>query len=425
MNNIVARRNEIYRTGARNGTGEGMYVGCNNATCLVSDSVIENNWIHDTLPGTTQGDGIEVKIGSHSNTIRDNVIYNRPYPGIFVYGTLANRSNLVEGNVIWNCLEGIYAVSDAIVRNNIILDSASGLSLYPHAQVPALKNVTAVNNTLYGNRAGVRVRWGGTNMILANNAIYSPGANAIDSGGAISTSAIVRSNYIEGTSTAPIDNARFFNGGSSSAVFTHPATRNFWPPANAILLGKGAATLAPAIDFNGSKRIAPLDVGAYQRNGLASNPGWAIMTGFKVPLVPGTGVGETILDNLGVGVRDGTRSFMGQWCLSGAANKYGASSLYSCGSGTDTYRWTPSISTAGFYDVYVWWSSNANRSTNVPVTVKHAAGTSVKYYNERTTGGQWMLHGRYSLAVGTASYAEVSDVNGQAGADAIKFLRVQ
>jgi len=95
MNNIVARHNEIYLTGRLNGTGEGMYVGCNNATCIVSDSLIENNWIHDVLPGTTQGDGIEVKVGSHSNVIRDNVIYNRTYPCIFVYGTLGNSPTTI------------------------------------------------------------------------------------------------------------------------------------------------------------------------------------------------------------------------------------------------------------------------------------------------------------------------------------------
>jgi Right handed beta helix region len=425
MNNIVARRNEIYRTGARNGTGEGMYVGCNNATCLVSDSLIENNWIHDVLPGTTQGDGIEIKVGSHSNIIRDNVIYNRPYPCIFVYGTLANRANLVEGNMVWNCLEGIYAVSDAIIRNNIILDSTLGLSLYPHAQVPVLKNITAVNNTLYGNRTGVQIRWGGTNMVLANNAIYSPGATAINGGSGISASAIVRNNYIEGTSTAPIDNARFFNGGSSITAFTNAATRNFWPTANSILLGKSDPALAPVIDFNASTRVAPHDVGAYQRNGLASNPGWAITTGFKAPLPPGGGAGEKILDNLGVGASDAMRSFTGQWCLSGSTNKFGANSLYSCGAATDTYRWTPSIATAGFYDVYVWWSTHANRSTSVPISVTHAAGTSVKNYNQRIGGGQWVLHGRYSFPVGTSDYAEVSDSNGQAAADAIKFVRVQ
>src|SRR5918996_1596635 len=85
MDHITVRRNHIYNTGRDGGTGEGMYIGCNNATCIVRDSVIENNWIHDVLPGTTQGDGVEVKLGSHSNIIRDNVIYNRPYPGILVY----------------------------------------------------------------------------------------------------------------------------------------------------------------------------------------------------------------------------------------------------------------------------------------------------------------------------------------------------
>ena len=427
MNNIVARRNEIYRTGARNGSGEGMYVGCNNATCLVSDSLIENNWIHDSLPGTTQGDGIEIKVGSHSNIIRDNVIYNRTYPCIFVYGTLANRANVVEGNVMWNCLEGIYAVSDAIVRNNIIINSTLGLSLYPHAQVPVLKNITAVNNTLIGNRTGVQIRWGGVNMVLVNNAIYSPGATAINGGGGISTGAIVRNNYVEGASTIVIDNSRFFNGGTSASTFIDTSTRNFWPTATSILLGKADPAFPPATDFNGSTRVATFDVGAYQRNSLDSNPGWAITTGFKSPLPPGPPPvsGETILDNLGVGARDATRSFTGQWCLSESASKFRSSSLYSCGSAVDTYRWTPSISTSGFYDVYVWWSTHVNRSTNVPVTVKHAAGTSVKNYNERISGGQWVLHGRYSFIVSTGNYAEVSDINGQAAADAIKFVRVQ
>ena len=241
----------------------------------------------------------------------------------------------------------------------------------------------------------------------------------------ISASAIVRNNYIEGTSTAAIDNVRFFNGGSSPTVFTNAATRNFWPTANSILLGKADAALAPSLDFNGSKRTAPFDIGAYQRNGLASNPGWAITTSFKSPMAPGAGPGETILDNLGVGAIDATRSFTGQWCLSESTNKYGANSLYSCGNATDTYRWTPSISSAGFYDVYVWWSTHANRSTNVPVSVRHAAGTSLKNYNQRTAGGQWVLHGRYSFVVGTGGYVEVSDINGRAAADAIRFLRVQ
>ncbi|MFM9881862.1 MAG: nitrous oxide reductase family maturation protein NosD [Burkholderiales bacterium] len=283
MDRITVRRNHIHRTGIGGGTGEGMYVGCNDATCVVSNALIEGNWIHDALPGTTQGDGIEVKVGSHSNVIRGNVIYNMPYPGIFVYGTNLNTINIVEENVIWNCLEGIYAVADAIVRNNIILSSARGLSLYGHVQVGQMKNVTVVNNTLYDNGIGVDVRWGSntTNMVLANNAVYSPGKTAINSASGINAGATVRANYIEGATDIATDNLRFFVGGSATSAFVNPAAREFWPPTGSPLIGMGVANLAAPADFNQSARAAAIDVGAYESDGKTANPGWKIVAGFK------------------------------------------------------------------------------------------------------------------------------------------------
>jgi hyaluronate lyase len=58
----------------------------------------------------------------------------------------------------------------------------------------------------------------------------------------------------------------------------------------------------------------------------------------------------------------------------------------------------------------------------VPITVKHAGGTNTKTYDQRTGGGVWVLHGTYSFNAGTAGYVQVSDVNGQACADAVKFV---
>ena len=57
---------------------------------------------------------------------------------------------------------------------------------------------------------------------------------------------------------------------------------------------------------------------------------------------------EFILDNAALGVQDtaGGRTFTGKWCTSIATNKFGANSFYSCGSGSDTYRWTPKITVA-------------------------------------------------------------------------------
>ena len=135
---------------------------------------------------------------------------------------------------------------------------------------------------------------------------------------------------------------------------------------------------------------------------------------------------EIILDNAALGVNDaaGGRAFTGTWCLSEAANKYGGDSLYSCGSGAESYRWTPNITDAQAYDVYVWWSTHPNRSTSAPISVTHSAGTATKNFNQQTGGGQWVLHGRYSFAVGKTGYVEVKDTNGQAAADAVRIVPV-
>ncbi|MGH7391758.1 MAG: right-handed parallel beta-helix repeat-containing protein, partial [Candidatus Rokuibacteriota bacterium] len=148
---LVFRRNHVHHTGlyALGSTeGEGMYVGCNNATCLVTNSLIENNYIHHTRSTSGGGnDGIEIKPGSANNIVRNNVIHDTTigtrYPCIFVYGDGVG-ANIVEGNVMWNCGEAIQVVSDAVIRNNIILTSDVGITAAPHAQVNGVRNVTIV-----------------------------------------------------------------------------------------------------------------------------------------------------------------------------------------------------------------------------------------------------------------------------------------
>jgi hypothetical protein len=281
MNNLTIRKNHIYRTGIGGGTGEGMYLRCNYASCTLTNMLVEGNWIHDALPGTSQGDGIEVKVGSHSNIIRDNVIYNMPYPGILVYGTGANPVNIVEGNAVWNCGEGIVAIADAVVRNNIVFNSNSGFGSYGHVQVSQMKNVTAVNNTLYNNDVGLYIRWGSTstNMILANNAIYSPGKTAVSSSSGISGT--VRSNYVEGNIDVSVDSNAFFNGGPAANAFVNAPGSDFWLKPGSLLVGSANSGLAPSGDFNGTTRVSPFDVGAYETGGLVTNPGWQIKPGFK------------------------------------------------------------------------------------------------------------------------------------------------
>src|SRR5262249_31921778 len=163
-------------------------------------------------------------------------------------GTGSNPVNIVEGNVVWNSNEGIYAVADAIVRNNIVFNSSTGLSLYGHDQVAQMKNVTAVNNTLYNNDEGVYMRWGSSasNMILANNAIYSPGKTALSLSASVGTFA---ANYVAGGADRTLDSFAFINGGTAANAFVDPAGMDFWPKAGSPLIDAGNSAYSSLVDF--------------------------------------------------------------------------------------------------------------------------------------------------------------------------------
>jgi hypothetical protein len=143
--------------------------------------------------------------------------------------------------------------------------------------------------------------------------------------------------------------------------------------------------------------------------------------------VPNTS-GDIVLDNAAPGVQDlaGGRTFTGKWCLSKATNQFGSNSLRSCGTaGGDTYRWTPMIAVAGTYDVYVWIPKYNGRSTSVPILVAHATGTTTRTFSEWKASGSWVLHGRYTFNAGTAGYVQTSNDNGDALADAIRFVPIR
>ncbi|MBL7188603.1 MAG: right-handed parallel beta-helix repeat-containing protein [Phycisphaerae bacterium] len=286
---FIIRRNHIHHTGlstTRQTEGEGMYIGCHSGSCITTNTLVEGNYIHHTR-GTSSGgnDGVEIKFGSYANVVRDNVIHDtnigRQYPGIFVYGG-GKGINIVEGNVIWNAGEGIQVVSDAIIRNNIIFDcSMTGITAAPHAAVSHVRNTKIVNNTIINSPRGILIRWGkASDMVLANNAIYCPGATAVDVSGV--GNGTFSANFVEGRVTgATIDGSRFHDGKILPEVFADPARNDYWLRPDSVLSNNADADYAPALDFNRSLRKAPFDVGAYESGGQAINPGWGVQAGFK------------------------------------------------------------------------------------------------------------------------------------------------
>jgi hypothetical protein len=116
---VTIRDSAIYDTG-HDGTGEGIYLGCQSADCVFKNGIIERNVIHDT--GQRKGDGIQIKPGSFGNTIGENVIYRTTYPGVTIYECRdpIDKPHLVEGNTTWRT-GGILVLERALVRGNRVL----------------------------------------------------------------------------------------------------------------------------------------------------------------------------------------------------------------------------------------------------------------------------------------------------------------
>lgn len=288
---VTIRTSEIHHT---NGTGEGMYLGCNGAACSFSDSIIERNYVHDL--GGSQGDGIEIKQGSWGNVVRDNVILRAIYPGITLYSfeAMAGRGpNVIERNLVWGSMDnGIQVTGRAIIRNNIVGGAAaSGIASQPNMDTPT--EVQILFNTVVGaGDSCVRASsWDtGTGFVIANNALYCEGARAIRI--ASTSSATVVGNVglgaVEGVTGG-------FTMGTSLAadLGTMTTMARVYPPAGSALLDAADASQSVSDDFDLRTRSGALDVGAYERD-ASGMPAWLAVEGFKeigAVMMPGTDAG--------------------------------------------------------------------------------------------------------------------------------------
>ena len=275
---LTIRRNHIHHT---NGTGEGMYLGCNNDGCRVANSLIEGNYVHHTnRPSVTQGDGIELKEGSYGNVIRDNVIHDTNYPGILTYSVVGNgAANIIEGNIIWNVADNtVQIAADAIFRNNIVLGN---LSMQAH-QAGSPSNIEVIHNTIITSGSGIELRNVSGPVLLANNAVYAQGtAIRLLSGdlgqvqlfGNVGAGGLSGGNsgYVEGNGIAVDMVGGNFNGAPPIDPF---------PAPGGALVAAGNSGYATETDFNGEPRNGVADAGAYKFS-QDGNPGWVISEDFK------------------------------------------------------------------------------------------------------------------------------------------------
>ncbi|MGZ5505085.1 MAG: TIGR02597 family protein [Limisphaerales bacterium] len=141
------------------------------------------------------------------------------------------------------------------------------------------------------------------------------------------------------------------------------------------------------------------------------------------------GATDLIVDN-----PDAAATFTGSWTLStGTTPFYGTNYSFAnttTGTATSTATYRPTFYAAGRYDVYVWFTSSANRATNAPFTLQHN-GTQESFTFDETVNGAnvngstWtLLASEKQFATGTNDYVYFAN-NAQASkvvmGDAIKW----
>jgi len=124
-------------------------------------------------------------------------------------------------------------------------------------------------------------------------------------------------------------------------------------------------------------------------------------------------------------------SFSGTWSTSSSASdKYGAdyrTAASTSGSASAFATYTPNFTTAGTYDVYVWFPTITKGSTTVPFQVSGATTNFTVSVNQSIGSGGWQLLATgVNFASGTNGFVRLSNGTGQnaknVAADAVRWV---
>lgn len=117
----------------------------------------------------------------------------------------------------------------------------------------------------------------------------------------------------------------------------------------------------------------------------------------------------------------------GDWtALSSPSGYHGVNYLYApAGAASTAARWRPDIATAGYYDIYMKWTSGSARANRAAIEINYQGGTktdSTRRINQQANGGVWVFVGTYYLSAGTGNSVRLlANATGSVAADAVLF----
>jgi hypothetical protein len=138
-----------------------------------------------------------------------------------------------------------------------------------------------------------------------------------------------------------------------------------------------------------------------------------------------------VLDNPTAKSVGGT-DLAGNWSRSTSTSGYYGDNyqVQAAATATAYARWTPRLPAAGYYNVYMRWTSGTNRCSAAQVHVNTPSGQYKRWVNQRINGGTWFSLGRYYFGAGYSTGAGslsifATGADGYVVADAVMFSPTQ
>jgi hypothetical protein len=141
------------------------------------------------------------------------------------------------------------------------------------------------------------------------------------------------------------------------------------------------------------------------------------------------GSGNDPADFEGVVVDDSAATLTGAWTAATATRPFVGAGYQHDGNadkGTKTARFVATLPSAGHYEVRLAYTINANRATNVPVTIEHSAGIASVVVNQQTAPtleGVFAVLGEYDFATSGAVEISTTGTDGHVIIDAVQFVQ--
>ncbi|EEF61713.1 fibronectin type III domain-containing protein [Pedosphaera parvula] len=183
---------------------------------------------------------------------------------------------------------------------------------------------------------------------------------------------------------------------SSDSVVEYGATTSY-----------GSSATNAALTFNHSVSLSGLVVSTtyhYHVKSRSASLNQTISGDLTFTTASAGSVSDIIIDNTSATV-------VGTWSTgSSSTDKYGADYRFKGqGTGAAYLQYTPSVTTAGNYQVYEWHPIGSNRTTNAPYVITYNGGSQTVFINQKVSGGVWNFIGSYPFAAGTSGNIKITD----------------